>query len=152
MYSKTKNFPYLHAHMYSPFLWRIAKGQSWLIIKRWRWWSRISSTCQICSQSMKLIKHIPQKLSMHRLNSHDSIQHTSNRRIARWRWWRIHSSSRVNILLSSRITRWRPRCGTCRRLDSRAFRASFQLSRSLPKKGGTYRSYDMYGLRCRKIL
>ena len=27
-----------------------------------------------------------------------------------------------------------------------------QLSYSLPKKGGTYRSYNMYELRCEKIL
>ena len=36
--------------------------------------------------------------------------------------------------------------------STRAFRASSHLSRSLPKEGGTYRSYNVYKLRCRKLL
>ena len=61
--------------MYSPFLWRNAKGQSQIIKRRWR--RRSSQMLQICSQSTKLIKHVHQKLSMSHLNGHDNIQHTS---------------------------------------------------------------------------
>ena len=38
------------------------------------------------------------------------------------------------------------------RLNPRAFRASFHLSCSLPKESGTYGSYNMNMLGCRKIL
>ena len=48
--------------MYYPFLWRITKGQL-LIIKR-RWWRWLSNARQICSQGLKLGKHVHQKLTM----------------------------------------------------------------------------------------
>ena len=76
--------------MYSPFLWRIAKGQSRLIIKR-RWWRCPSNACQIYMQGLKLHKHIHQKLTMSRLNGHDSVQHTLNARITWNRRWRINN-------------------------------------------------------------
>ena len=63
--------PPISMNMYSPFLWWIVKGQSWLI-KGWGLWSRTSSIHQICSQSMKLIEHIQQKLSMRHLNGYNS--------------------------------------------------------------------------------
>ena len=144
--------PPISMNMYCPFLWWIAKGQSWLI-KGWSLWSRTSSIHQIYLQSMKLIEHIQQKPSMHRLNGYNSTQNTTQGRVAQCRWWRIHSSYRVYIRLSRRVTRRRrPRCITCKRLYSTALRASFQLRCSLPKEGGTYRSYDMYGLGCEKVF
>ena len=83
---------------------------------------------------------------MSRLNGPNSIQHSTQGRGTRCRWWRIHDNCGVYISLSKRITRRRSlSCITCRRLDSRVFRTCFQLSSSLAKKGGTYRSYDMYG-------
>ena len=60
--------------MHSPFLWRIAKGQSRLIIKKRQW--RTSRTRQISTQRLKLSEHIHQNLSLSRLNGHDSLQHT----------------------------------------------------------------------------
>ena len=55
-------------------------------------------------QSIKLIKHVHQNLTMSRLNSHDSLQHTSNVWIIRSRRWRNISSSIINGLLSCSIT------------------------------------------------
>ena len=152
---QNKISPYLRPYelnMYTPFLWGIAKGQSRLIIKR-RWWRRPPNAFQIHSQCLKLREHIHQKLTMSRLNGHDSIQHTLNARITQSRRWRINSDSGIDKLLSCRVT-WRRRmgCNTWKRLYTRAFRASFHLSCSLPKEGGTYRSYNVYGLRRRKIL
>ena len=137
--------------MYSPFLWRISKGQSELIIKR-RWRRRPSSTRQISTQNLKLREHIQQNLSICCLNGYDSIQHTLNGWITRRRRWRINNGSRINKLLSSGVTwRRRLRCNTCGRLYSRVFRANFHLSCSLPKEGVTYGSDDMNWLRCRML-
>ena len=58
-------------HMYSPFLWQIAKGQSPIIKRRWLRW--LAKTLQIFSQGPKLIKHVHQKLTISRLNGHDSL-------------------------------------------------------------------------------
>ena len=126
--------------MYSPFLWRIAKGQSLIIKRRWP-----SKACQIYLQELKLGKHVHQKLTMSRLNGHDSLQHTTNVRIIQSRRWRCSNSSQIHIRLSRRITcrRERRRCDTKKWLNPRAFRACSHLSSSLPKKGGTYRSYNM---------
>ena len=77
--------------MYSPFLWRNAKGQSKSIIKRrWRW--RTPKPCQICSQATNLIKNVHQNLSLNRLNGQDMIQRTSN-------VWIIRSSRWRNVML-----------------------------------------------------
>ena len=150
--SKKTKSPPISIHMYSPFLWRIAEGKSRLIIKR-RWWRRSLNARQIRSQCLKLHEHIHQKLTMSRLNSHDSIQHTLNARITWSRRWRINCGSRINKLLSCKVT-WRRRmgCNTWGKLYMKAFRASFHLSCSLPKDGGTYRRYNVYELRRRKIL
>ena len=146
--------------MYSRFLWQIAKGKSRLIIKRRRW--RTSRTRQISTQSLKLCEHIHQNLSLSRLNDHNSLQHTSQRSIARGRSrWRINSGCGIDILLSCRVTRSRRlRCSTCRRLDLRAFRANSHLSSSLPKECDTYGSKIWTGSdagksskpKCNKIL
>ena len=138
--------------MYSPFLWQIAKGQSRPIIKR-RWSRWLSKTHQLCMQRLKLREHIHQKLTMSRLNGHDSVQHTTNARIIQSRRWRISGSSRINICICSQITwRSRRRCNTRRGLNSRSFKASSHLSSSLPKEGGTYKSYNVNRLKCRKLL
>ena len=137
--------------MYSPFLWRNAKGQSH-IIKR-RWWRRLSKMLQICLQGTKLIKHVHQYLTMSRLNDHDSLQHTSNVWIIQGKRWRNSRNSRINKLLSCSITcrRGRRRCDT-RRLNPRTFRAISHLSSPLPKKGGTYKSDNMEKLRSGKLI
>ena len=94
--------------MYSPFLWRNAKGQSKSIIKRrWRW--RTSKLCQICSQTTNLIKNVHQNLSLSRLNGQDMILRTLNVWIIRSSWWRNVSSTRS---LSSSNTCRRGRKGT----------------------------------------
>ena len=94
--------------MYSPFLWRNTKGQSKSIIKRrWRW--RSLKLCQLCAQSMNLIEHVHQNLSMSRLNSQDMIQRTLN-------VWIIRSSRWMNISISiSSSTRRLSSISTCRR-------------------------------------
>ena len=89
-------------HMYSPFLWRIAKGQSLIIKRRWLRWS--SKTLQIRSQRPKLIKHVHQKLTMSCLNNHDSLQHTTNVRVIWSKRWRKSSSNQINVSICSRIT------------------------------------------------
>ena len=124
--------------MYSPFLWRIVKGQS-LIIKK-RWWRWPSNTRQICSQGLKLGKHVHQKLTMSRLNGHDSLQHTMNVWIIRSRRWRSSNSSRIHICISSQITYKRRRTRRCTK-------ERLNLRSPLPKEGGTYRSYNMNRLR-----
>ena len=73
--------------MYSPFLWRNAKGQSKSIIKR-RWGWRTPKSCQICLQTTNLIKNVHQNLSLSCLNGQDMIQHTSNVWIIRSSRWR----------------------------------------------------------------
>ena len=76
-----------------PFWWN-AQGQSKSIIKRrWRRWS--SKMLQICLQSTNLVKQVHQKLTMSRLNGHDSLQCTTNVKIIQRRWWRSNSS-RIN--------------------------------------------------------
>ena len=149
---KTQKLPPINMHKYSPFLWRIAKGQSRLIIKSLRR-GRMLNTHQIRIKSLKLNKHIHQNLSMRHLNGHESLQHTPNGSISGWRRQMINNDGGIDKLLNRWITRWRrPRCITCGRLNSRVFGASFHLSRSLPKKGGTYEGNDMNRLGCRKIL
>ena len=81
----------------------------------------------------------------------------TNARNIRSRRWRSSNSSRINISICSQITwirrrRRRRRCTRRGGIYSRAFRASSHLSSPLPKKGGTYRSYDMNGLRRRKLI
>ena len=139
-------------HMYSPFLWRIAKGHSLIIKRRWR--RRPSKTLQICSQGTNLIKHVHQKLTIRRLSGHDSLQRTMNVLIIRSRrWWNSNSSSsRIDRCLSRSITCRGGRRRCTRRLNPMAFRACSHLSSPLPKKGGTYRSYDMNGLIRKKLL
>ena len=103
--------------MYSPFLWRIAKGQSWLI-KGWSLWSRTSSINMLAKHEAHWA--YPTEAVHVCLNGHNSIQHTTQGRVARCRWWRIHISCRVYICLSKRVTRRRrPRSITYRRLYSR---------------------------------
>ena len=99
--SKTKN-KYKecqkHLSMYSPFLWRNAKGQSKSIIKRRRRW-RTPKPCQICSQTSNLIQNVHQNLSLSRLNGQDMIQRTSNVGIIQSsRWRNISSSSSTRVL------------------------------------------------------
>ena len=94
--------------MYSLFLWRNAKGQLETIIKR-RWWRRTSKRHQICSQSMELIKHVHQNLTMSRMNGHDSLQRTTNVKVIQSRWWRNSNSS------TNRISRRFTGSSTCRR-------------------------------------
>ena len=125
--------------MYSPFLWRNAKGQSKSIIKRsWRW--RSSKLYRLCAQSTDLIEHVNQNLSMSRLNGQDMIQRTTN-------VWIIRSSRRRYISISSSSTRRLNRISTCRRgrrenntrrRTSRMRRINSQLSSPLPKEGGAY--------------
>ena len=53
---------------------------------------------QISSQSTDFIKHVHQKLTMSRLNGHDSLQRTSNVKIIQSKWWRNNSSrSIINV-------------------------------------------------------
>ena len=113
-----------------------------------------SNACQIRMQGLKLREYIHQKLTMSRLNDHDNVQHTLNARITRSRRWKINNGRQINILLSCGITwrRKRRRCDTRRRLNIRAFRASSYLSSSLPKEGNTYGSYNVYGLRSKKLI
>ena len=94
--------------MYSLFLWWNAKGQLETIIKR-RWWRRTSKRHQICSQSMELIKHVHQNLTMSRMNGHDSLQRTTNVKVIQSRWWRNSNSS------TNRISRRFTGSSTCRR-------------------------------------
>ena len=96
-----KKSPPIRIHMYSPFLWQISKGQSWLIIKK-RWRRGSSNARQICSQGLKLSKHIHQKLTMSRLNGYDSVQCTTNARNIRSRRWRISNNSQINERIRSR--------------------------------------------------
>ena len=129
------------SNMYFPFLWQNVKGQSKSIIKRrWRW--RSSKLCQFCVQSMNLIEHIHQNLSMSRLNGQDMIQRTSNVWIIRSSRWRNISISSSNIRrLSCISTCRRGRKGNnTRRCTSRTRRINSQVSSSLPKEGGTYGS------------
>ena len=111
--------------MYSPLLWRNAKGQLESIIKR-RWRRRTSKMRQIYSQSTELIKHVHQNLNMSCLNGHDRLQCTTNVKVIQSRWWKNSTSTSTNRI-SRRLTRSstcrrRRGCGT-RRLNSRAFRA-----------------------------
>ena len=86
--------------MYSPFLWRNAKGESKSIIKRrWRW--RTPKPCQICLQTMNLIKNVHQNLSLSRLNGQDMIQRTSNVWIIWSSQWRNVSNSSTRSISSS---------------------------------------------------
>ena len=98
--------------MYSPFLWRNAKGQSQSIIKRrWRW--RTPKPCQICSQTTNLIKNVHQNLSLSRLNGQDMIQRMTNVWIIRSsRWRNVSSTSSSTRNLSSSSTYRRGRRGT----------------------------------------
>ena len=94
------------SHMYSPFLWRNAKGQLKSIIRRrWRW--RTPKLCQICSQSSNLIQNVHQNLFLSCLNSQDMIQRTSNVWIIRSSRWRNISSSSSTKSLSSTCRRGR---------------------------------------------
>ena len=102
--------------MYSPFLWRNVKGQLETIIKR-RWQRRTSMMRQICFQSTELIKHVYQKLTMSRLNGHDSLQHTTNVKVIWSRRWRNrNTTNRISKCLTKNSTckRERKGCGTRR--------------------------------------
>ena len=77
-----------------------------IIKRRWRWGS--TKLCQLCSQSINLIEHVHQNLSMSRLNGQEMIQHTSN-------VWIIRSSQWRNISINSSSTRRLNSISTCRR-------------------------------------
>ena len=96
------------------------------------------------------------KLTMSRLNSHDSLQRTSNVKNIRSIWWRNSSSSSIyrisrRLTISNTYSRRRRGCST-RGLNLRAFRARSQLSSPLSKKGGTYGSYCVYVLRSGEVI
>ena len=137
--------------MYSPFLWRNAKGQSKSIIKRrWRWGS--SKLCQLYAQATDLIEHVYQNLSMSHLNGQDMIQRMLNIWIVQSSRWRNINISNSTRHLNSISTCRRGRRGyNTRRLTSRTRRANSQVSNPLPKEGGTYGSYNMNRLTSREI-
>ena len=126
------------SNTYSPFLWWNAKGQLKSIIKR-RWQLRTSKLCQIYAQSMNLIEHVHQNLSLSRLNGQDMIQRMSNVWIIRSSQWRNISSSIKRLSRISTCRRGR-RGNNTRRCTSRTRRINSQVSSPLPKKGGTYGS------------
>ena len=134
--------------MYSPFLWRNAKGQLKPIIKR-RWRRRTPKLCQIYSQTSNLIQNVHQNLSLSCLNGQDMIQRTSNVGIIRSSWWRNISNSSSTRSLSSTCRRGR-KGNTTRRCTSRDRRISSQISSPLSKEGSTERTNNVDRLTNRK--